>query len=175
MKDWGGASKKILFQGLQRTLRSMRLIIQWIPQNYGSELTLVFKCFVLQQSVSNPEKIDNITGLNGAGLFACEKITFAEPFPSGKQVKVFASPSNSSTGAALWVESEDKSQFSACIYEYSDGSNAIEINWIALQSAPSGAQIGTTSLDSWTTGTECKKIYFPQVSCAIHCMSIKVK
>ncbi|XP_073252197.1 uncharacterized protein [Porites lutea] len=107
-------------------------------------------------------KIDNITALNGAGLFACEKITFAESFPSGKQVKVFASPSNSSTGAALWVESEDKSQFSACIYEYSDGSNAIEINWIALQSAPSGAQIGTTSLDSWTTGTECKKIYFPQ-------------
>ncbi|CAH3186612.1 unnamed protein product, partial [Porites evermanni] len=39
---------------------------------------------------------------------------------------------------------------------------AIEINWIALQSAPSGAQIGTTSLDSWTIGTECKKIYFPQ-------------
>ena len=26
-------------------------------------------------------KIDNITALNGAGLFACEKITFAEPFP----------------------------------------------------------------------------------------------
>ena len=46
-------------------------------------------------------KIDNITALSGAGLFACEKITFAEPFPSGKQVKVFASPNNSSTGAAL--------------------------------------------------------------------------
>ena len=26
-------------------------------------------------------KIDNITALNGARLFACEKITFAEPFP----------------------------------------------------------------------------------------------
>ena len=109
------------------------------------------------------------------GCLLVTKITFAEPFPSGKQVKMFASPNNSSTGAALWVESEDKSQFSACIYEYSDGSNAIEINWIALQSAPSEAQIGTTSLDSWTTGTECKKIYFPQVSCAIHCMSIKEK
>ena len=121
------------------------------------------------------EKIDNIIALSGAGLLACEKIPFAEPFPSGKQVKVFALPSNSSTGTVVWVESEDKSQFSSCIYEYSDGSNAIEINWIALQSAPSGAQIGTTSLDSWTTGTECKKIYFPQVSYAIHCMSIKVK
>ena len=116
-------------------------------------------------------KIDNITALNGVGLFACEKITFAEPFPSGKQVKVFASPSNLSTGPALWAKSEDKSQFSACTYEYSDGSNSIEINWIALQSAPSGVQIGTTSLDSWTTGTECKKIYFPQVSCAIFFLS----
>ena len=27
-KDWGGEHKKILFQGLQRTLSSMRLIIQ---------------------------------------------------------------------------------------------------------------------------------------------------
>ena len=41
--------------------------------------------------------------------------------------------------------------------------SSAEINWIALQSAPKGAQLGTTSLDSWTTGTECKKIDFPQV------------
>ena len=109
------------------------------------------------------------------GCLLVKKSRFAEPFPSGKQVKVSAPPSNSSTGAVLWVESEDKTQFSACIYEYGDGSNAIEINWIALQSAPSGAQIGATSLDSWTTGTECKKIYFHQVSCATHCTSIKVK
>ena len=154
----------------------MRLIIKWIRRYHGSELTLDYKCFLLQQSVSNLENsIISLLWMAQGCLLVKNEITFAEPFPSGKQVKVFASPSNSSTGAALWVESEDKSQFSACIYEYSDGSNAIEINWIALQSAPSGAQIGTTSLDSWTTGTECKKIYFPQVSCAIHCMSIKVK
>ena len=77
---------------------------------------------------------------------------------------MFASPDNSGNGEVVWVESEDKSQFSACIYEYSGGSNAIEINWIALKSAPSGAQIGTTLLDSWTTETDCKKIHFPQVS-----------
>ena len=41
---------------------------------------------------------------------------------------------------------------------------AAELNWIALESAPSGAQLGTTSLDSWTTGTKCKKVDFPQVS-----------
>ena len=100
-----------------------------------------------------------------SGLFACEKITFEEPFSGGKQVKVFLSPGNSTNGAAVWVESEDQSQFRACIYEYSDGSNAAaELNWIALESAPSGAQLGTTSLDSWTTGTKCKKVDFPQVS-----------
>ena len=104
-------------------------------------------------------------------MFACENVTFGEPFSGEQQVKVFASSGHSvksharRNGAAVWVESEDKNQFRACIYEYGDGSNATaEINWVALQSAPSGAQLGTTSLNSWTTGTECKKIDFPQVS-----------
>ena len=111
------------------------------------------------------------TTTKNTGLFACEKITFARPFSGGKQVKVFASSGHSvnsqtrGNGAAIWVESVDRTQFRACIYEYSNGSNTTaEINWIALQSAPPGAQLGTTSLGSWTTGTECKKIYFPQVS-----------
>ena len=52
-----------------------------------------------------------------SGLFACEKITFEEPFSGGKQVKVFVSPGNSTNGAAVWVESEDQSQFRACISE----------------------------------------------------------
>ena len=50
------------------------------------------------------------------------------------------------------------------IYEYGNGSNSTaEINWIALQSALKGAQLGTTSMDSWNTGIECKKIDFLQV------------
>ena len=111
----------------------------------------------------------NVT-VKSPGLFACETITFAESFSGGKQVKVFASFGHSvnnqarGNGAAIWVESADRTQFRACIYEYSNGSNSTaEINWVALQSAPKGAQLGTTSLDSWTTGTECKKIVFPQV------------
>ena len=111
----------------------------------------------------------NIT-VKSPGLFACETITFAESFFGGKQVKVFASFGHSvnnkarGNGAAIWVESADSTQFRACIYEYSNGSNSTaEINWIALLSAPKGALLGTTSLDSWTTGTECKKIDFPQV------------
>ncbi|CAH3195723.1 unnamed protein product [Porites evermanni] len=121
------------------------------------------------QAISFKAGKTNIT-VKSPGLFACETITFAEPFSGGKQVKVFASFGHSvnnqarGNGAAIWVESADRTQFRACIYEYSNGSNSTaEINWIALQSAPKGAQLGTTSLDPWTTGTECKKIDFPQV------------
>ena len=112
----------------------------------------------------------NVTTIN-PGLFACEKVSFSEPFHGGKEVKVFASFGHSvknptrGDGAAIWVESEDKNQFKTCISEYGLGSNTTgEVNWIAVQSAPSETQIGTTSLNSWTTGTKCKRIDFPQVS-----------
>ena len=111
----------------------------------------------------------NVT-VKSPGLFACETIPFAESFSGGKQVKVFASFGHSvkkkarGNGAAIWVEAAERTQFRACIYEYSNGSNSTaEINWIALQFAPKGAQLGTTSLDPWTTGKECKKIDFSQV------------
>ena len=49
--------------------------------------------------------------------------------------------------------------------EFSDGSNGTaELNCQAIQAAPVGAQLGTASMDSWTTGTECKTISFQQVS-----------
>ena len=71
-----------------------------------------------------------------SGLFACEKINYEEPFSGGKHLKVFVSPGNSTNDASVWVESEDQSQFRACISEYSNGSNAAaELNWIALESA----------------------------------------
>ena len=48
--------------------------------------------------------------------------------------------------------------------EFSDGSNGTaELNCLAIQAAPVGAQLGTASLNSWTTGTECKAISFQQV------------
>ena len=87
-------------------------------------------------------------------------------------MKVFASFGHSversltrGNGAAIWVESEDQNQFTTCVSEYGEGSNGTaEVNWIAVQSVPSGAQTGTADLDSWTTGTQCKRIDFPQVS-----------
>ena len=99
------------------------------------------------------------TTVKSLGLFACETKTFTEPFSGGKQVKVFASVGHSvnnkarGNGAAIWVESADRTQFRACNYEKSYGSNSsAEINWIALQSAPKGrAQVCIASLDSWTT------------------------
>jgi len=104
------------------------------------------------------------------GLFGCEQVSFTEPFHGGKEIKVFASFGHSvknpirGNGAAVWVESEDKRQFKICICEYGVGSNSsAEVNWVAMQSVPSRTQTGTTSLNAWTTGTECKRIDFPQV------------
>ena len=34
---------------------------------------------------------------------------------------------------------------------------------MALQSVPTGAQLGTASLNSWTSGTNCKRIAFEKV------------
>ena len=74
------------------------------------------------------------------------------------------SPTRGNSGA-IWVESENQNQFTTCVSEYGEGSNGTaEVNWIAVQSVPSGAQIGTADLNSWTTGTQCKRIDFPQVS-----------
>ena len=49
--------------------------------------------------------------------------------------------------------------------EFSDGSSGTgQLNSLAIQAAPAGAQLGTNSLDSWTTGTEFKTISFQHVS-----------
>ena len=67
-------------------------------------------------------------------------------------------------GLAIWLESENPNGFKVCGLEFSDGSNGTaEINWLAIQTAPVRAQPGTASLNSWTTGTECKTISFQQV------------
>ena len=112
---------------------------------------------------------DNITTAT-PGLFACKKISFQRPFYGGQQVKVLASvghtekSKNPRNGAAFWVEDVETSGFTACVVEFGDSSNGTkEVNWIAVQSAPSGSQIGTASLNAWTTGTECKRIDFQQV------------
>lgn len=111
----------------------------------------------------------NITTFS-PGLFACKTITFAQPFTGGKEVKVFASFAHSTkrptvgNGGSIWVESEDNSRFTTCVSEYGEGSEgSAEVNWIAVQSVPTGAERGTAALDSWTTGTKCKSIDFHKV------------
>lgn len=100
-------------------------------------------------------------------LFACNKVSFKEPFYGGDEIKIFASKSHSGRnrgkGAAIWIESANKKGFSVCVLEYGNGSSGTaEVNWIALQSVV-GSEIGTTSLNSWTTGTQCRKIAFQKV------------
>ena len=116
---------------------------------------------------------DNITTI-APGLFACKVISFPSPFYGGQQVKVFASvghtvksqtPRNS---GAVWVENVTASEFTACVLEYGNGSNrTLEVNWLSFQASLRGSQSGTTSLNSWTTGTECTRIDFQQVSIAL--------
>ena len=108
------------------------------------------------------------------GLFACKKISFQYLFSGGQQVKVFASVAhteksqNPRNGAAVWVEDVTRSGFTACVVEFGDSSNGTkEVDWIAVQTAPYGSQIGTKSLSSWTTGTECERIDFKQVRCVL--------
>ena len=67
-------------------------------------------------------------------------------------------------GAAVWVEGVKGSEFTICVLEFSQGSNkTLLVNWVALSATPYGSQMGTSSLNSWTTGTECKRIDFQQV------------
>ncbi|CAH3173842.1 unnamed protein product [Porites lobata] len=107
-------------------------------------------------------------------LFACKNVSFEEPFNGGQEIKIFISKSHatkSSTrgnGAAIWVESVNNKAFTVCILEYGDGSSGTsQVNWMALQSVPTDAQLGTASLNSWTTGTKCKRIAFEKLFLAL--------
>ena len=106
-------------------------------------------------------------------MFACKVIYFKSPFYGGQQVTVLASVGHTTksqtprNGAAVWLEAVTASKFTVCILEFGNGSNkTAEVNWLSFQASLSGSQIGTTSLNSWTTGTECKRIDFQQVSIA---------
>ena len=113
---------------------------------------------------------DNITTIT-PGLFACKVIYFPSPYYGGQQVTVLVSVGSTAksqtprNGAAVWVEAVAASRFTVCILEFGDGFNkTAEVNWLSFQASLRGSQIGTTSLNSWTTGTECKRIDFQQVS-----------
>ena len=110
-------------------------------------------------------------------LFACEKVSFENPFNGGQDVKVFVSKSHTTNsysggdGAAIWVESVDNKEFTVCVLEYGDGSSGTtKVNWMALQSVPVGAQLDTVSLDSWTTGEKYKRIAFEKVISVSPCV-----
>jgi len=113
---------------------------------------------------------DNITTIT-PGLFACKVIYFPSPFYGGQQVTVLASVGHITqsqaprNGAAVWVEDVTASEFTVCVLKFGNASNrTLEINWLSFQASLRGSQIGTTSLNSWTAGTKCKRIDFQQVS-----------
>ena len=133
--------------------------------------TLIFIIFTFLYfpALSIKTGICNFT-ITTPGLFACEKVSFENPFNGGQDVKVFVSKSHTTNsysggdGAAIWVESVDNKEFTVCVLEYGDGSSGTtKVNWMALQSVPVGAQLDTVSLDSWSTGEKCKRIAFEKV------------
>lgn len=131
--------------------------------------SLFYFFFLLITTASFKAGKFNITTANPR-LFACGDVLFAVPFHGRQEVKILASLGHwerkpgQTNGAAIWVESSKNNGFRVCILEYGEGSNrTAELNWVALQSAPPGAQVGSTSMKSWTTGTVCKKIGFKQV------------
>ena len=104
------------------------------------------------------------------GLFACKKISFNESFYNGPEITILASVGHSMkstiprSGGAVWVEDVKFSGFTACVVEYGEGSNGTtEVNWIALKSGFLGPHVESASLNTWTTGTKCKKIDFQKV------------
>ena len=104
------------------------------------------------------------------GLFACKKIFFPIPFYGGGQLKVLASightekSQNPRNGAAVWVEDVKASEFTVCVVEFGEGSNmSAQVDWVAFDTSPPNSQTGTASLNTWTTGTECKRVDFQQV------------
>ena len=133
-------------------------------------LIFIFFTFLYFPALSIKTGICNVT-ITTPGLFACEKVSFGNPFNGGQDVKVFVSKSHATNsysggdGAAIWVESVDNKEFTVCVLEYGDGSSGTtKVNWMALQSVPVGAQLDTVSLDSWTTGEKCKRIAFEKVN-----------
>ncbi|CAH3179874.1 unnamed protein product, partial [Porites lobata] len=130
------------------------------------QLIFIIFTFLYFPALSIKTGICNFT-ITTPGLFAFEKVSFEKPFNGGQDVKVFVSKSHTTKsysggdGAAIWVESVDNKEFTVCVLEYGDGSSGTtEVNWMALQSVPVGAQLDTVSLDSWTTGEKCKRIAF---------------
>ena len=154
------------------TIQSSKIYL-WIHLLFTKRYSVLASLCIFSNLIATSFKAGKVNMTTSSpGLFTCKKISFSQPFNGGKKVKVFASFGHSmergptrGNGAAIWVESEDQNQFTTCVSEYGEGSNGTaEVNWIAVQSVPSGAQIGTANLDSWTTGTECKRIDFPQVN-----------
>ncbi|KAL9961076.1 hypothetical protein ACROYT_G029957 [Oculina patagonica] len=133
-------------------------------------LILFAVCVVLPASEALDFKAgkDNLT-TDTLGIFACKKIFFPIPFQGGGQVKVFASVGHTvksktpRNGAAVWVEDVKTSEFTVCVFEFGNESKtAANVNWIAFQPTPHGSQIGTASLNTWTTETKCERIDFQQ-------------
>ena len=108
----------------------------------------------------------NVSTSSG-NLFSCKPFQNSEPFRRRQEFEILTSFGQSvknpegGDGLAFWLESENPCRFTACVLEFSDGSNGTaELNWLARRAAPAGTQLRTTSLDSWSTEKGVKRLPF---------------
>ena len=106
-------------------------------------------------------------------LYACKRVIFSNAFIGQGKVKAFVSFSHTSagsrSGASVWVRTVTSRGFTACLLELGKGSNGTaQVNWLAFQDAPQGAQHGSVDFDKWTAGTQCKRVDFPQVCASFY-------
>ncbi|XP_078382514.1 uncharacterized protein LOC144665201 isoform X1 [Oculina patagonica] len=146
--------------------RSKMSSVQQYPL-YSFLVFFIF-CAIVPASEAFKAGKENVTTVP-PGLFACKVIYFQSPFYGGQQIIVLTSIGHNTksqtprNGASVWVEDVKASEFTVCVLELGDASNGTAmVNWLAFETVQSGSQIGTTSLNSWTTGTKCKRIDFQQ-------------
>ena len=162
----------LTYQDVEGIKENIHLCISFLQVIFISFTFLYFPALSIKTGICN-------IAITTPGLFACEKVSFENPFNGGQDVKVFVSKSHTTKnysggdGAAIWVESVDNKEFTVCVLEYGDGSSGTtKVNWMALQSVPVGAQLDTVSLDSWTTGEKCKRIAFEKVISVSPCVFV---
>ena len=107
----------------------------------------------------------------------CQYVSFASVFSSGAPIRVFASVNHGNESsqvhdsALVWVEVITTRRFKACVVTGGQGSRGnTTVDWFAFQGSQSGVQHGEARFALFTTGTNCKVVAFPQVSCNFICL-----
>ena len=103
-------------------------------------------------------------------LLYCTTVQYPGAFSSSRNVRVIASVSHEKDSvrvhdsAVVWTSDVTQRSFRVCVLESGPGTNgSAVVNWIAFRGAPSGMLDGAASFSTFTSGTKCERVNFPQV------------